>query len=53
MTKNDISKMRHKLTNYLESGRLYDAFKLVRRLSEQNMSWELTDKIDNLEKSYS
>lgn len=53
MTKKDILTFRQKLTDFLDSNRLFDAFSLARAVSEKNLTWELTDRIDSLEKSYS
>lgn len=53
MTKKDIFNARKKMSEFLDAGRLHDAFKVLRRMSEQNLTWEITDKIDAMEKTYS
>ena len=52
MTKNEIINNKNHIIRLLNCGRLYDAFAQLRYLSESVMVWEITDEIDQLEKSY-
>ncbi|MBO5779658.1 MAG: hypothetical protein J6R27_00940 [Muribaculaceae bacterium] len=52
MAESDIITSRPKFVKLLSLGRIFDAIKLLRNLSEKNLSWELTDKIDKAESSY-
>lgn len=53
MTEKDIKSKKDRLAAFVSEGRLIDAFSLVKEMSEQLMTYELTDKIADIEKSYS
>lgn len=52
MTKNEIINKKNQIVILLNCGRLYDAFAQLRYLSESVMVWEISDEIEQLEKSY-
>ncbi len=52
MTNNEIINKKDQIIRLLNCGRLYDAFAQLRYLSQSVMVWEITDELDQLEKSY-
>lgn len=52
MSEQDISKKKELFLKLVDKGRLHDAIKGLRRFSERNMAWELTDEINRAESAY-
>ncbi len=53
MSSNTISQHKETFSRLLSRGRLYDAIKLLRSISEQNLAWEVTDDVNRIDSSYS
>lgn len=52
MTKKEIETKKNKINHLIDSQRLHDAFKELRSLSRDLMTWEITDDIDRKEEGY-
>lgn len=52
MKNKDISNKKNSVIKAIESKNLHEAFKLMRGISEAQMTWEITDEINRLEQSY-
>lgn len=53
MSSTDISKHKDTFMRLLSRGRLYDAIKLLRSIAEENLAWEISDDINQIDSSYS
>ncbi len=52
MSENDILKKKEFFVRLLQTGRLHDAFALLRQASERHLTWEITDDINSIEREY-
>ncbi len=52
MTKVEILNRKKRIVDYLKQNRLHDAFLELKYLSESAMVWEISDEVENVEKSY-
>ncbi len=52
MKKEDITNQKNNIISAINNGRLAQAFKQLRSMSQLLMTWETTDKINGLEESY-
>lgn len=53
MSNNDISRQKDTFNKLLARGRLHDAIKLLKKLSEEGAAWEITDEVNRIDSSYS
>lgn len=52
MKKEEIISKKNNISAAIKAGRLHDAFRDLKSLSEARMTWEITDEINRLEESY-
>lgn len=52
MEVNDFFSKKEILIKYISDGRLYEAFSLLKKMSERKLMWEITDRIAAIENSY-
>lgn len=52
MTKQDFIAIKNNILKSIENRRLADTFKQLRAFSERQLTWELTDEIEQIEQSY-
>lgn len=52
MTQAEINNIQKKVTDYVDSGRLRDAFRLMRNTTEATMLWEIGDVVGRIEQNY-
>lgn len=53
MAENNISNKKETFRKLVSKGRIHDAIRLLRSVSEQNMTWEITDEVNKVDSSYS
>ncbi len=53
MAENNIPNKKETFRMLLSKGRIHDAIRLLRSVSEQNMTWEITDEVNKVDSSYS
>jgi tetratricopeptide (TPR) repeat protein len=52
MTQQEINNIKEKVTGYIKTGRMRDAFKLIRNTTEGAMLWEIGDAVGRIEQNY-
>lgn len=52
MSQQDISRKKDSFLKLVDRGRLHDAIRGLRRMSERQMTWEITDEISGIESAY-
>lgn len=52
MEQTKLNNITRRVTQYIESGRLRDAFNLLRGTAESAMQWEVSDRVAAIEKNY-